>query len=141
MIISSEREVRLMREVYEVTQYVKVNGEKDWHCITFWRDLRYGEIPQTEEQTITDFEEARKILGADITFFGNKPLLSINNYYDNLSGGALTLKEKQFECVEIKTEYAPYSTTIERLANMLKSDDFLEYLKDRGFTHCPLKNL
>ena len=129
-----------MREVYEVTQYVRVNGEEDWHCVTLWRRLKYGEIPQTEMWTITDFEEARQTFKADTTFFGNKPLLKINNYYEDLGSGPLTLKEKQFNCIEIKTEYAPYSTTIESLASMLKSDDFLAYLKDRGFTHCPLKN-
>ena len=50
------------------------------------------------------------------------------------------MKEKHFKSVEVKIEYTPYSTTIENLASMLKSDDFLAYLRDRGFTQCPLKN-
>ena len=129
-----------MREVYEVTEFVRVNGEKDWHCITFWRHLRYGEIPQTKIFTITDFEEARQTFEADETLFGSKPLLKINNYYESLGSGPLTMKEKHFKSVEVKIEYTPYSTTIESLASMLKSDDFLAYLKDRGFTQCPLKN-
>lgn len=130
-----------MREVYEVTEFVRVNGEEEWHCITFWRVLRYGEIPKTKIFTLIDFEEARQTFEADETLFGCKPLLKIDNYYGGLSSGPLTMKEKHFESVEVKIKYAPYSTTIKTLASMLKSDDFLAYLKDRGFTQCPLKNL
>lgn len=57
-----------MKEVYEVTEYVRVNGEEDWHCVTFWRYLEYGEMPQTKMLIITDFEEARQSFEADTTF-------------------------------------------------------------------------
>ena len=48
------------------------------------------------------------------------------------------VNEKDFEKLEVRVIYREPVLTIKQLVNILDADEFLQYLKDRGISTCPM---
>ncbi len=131
-----------MLKVYNVYDYVSIDGAK-------WR--RVGGVgykvtdEAVENKLILDnvsFAEVREFLSDkilsgvwnDSTFFRNKPTVVIS-YQDAFS----PVSYKRFNTISYKTEYKEYtSVTTKWLMEHLPADKFIQYLKERGITTCPM---
>lgn len=131
-----------MLKVYNVYDYVSINGAK-------WRAVGIDGYKVTDKEVknklILDnasFEEAREFLSNhmldgvwnDSTFFIGKPTVAIN-YQDTWE----PVSYRRFDTISYKTEYKEYkNVTIEWLMEHLSADQFIQYLKERGITACPM---
>lgn len=131
-----------MLKVYNVYDYVSIDGAE-------WRRVgRSGYKVADEEiknKLILDnvsFEDAREFLSNNIldgvwnysTFFRNKPTICIS-YQDAWE----PVTYKRFNTISYKTVYKEdkYVTT-QWLMEHLSADQFIQYLKERGITTCPM---
>ena len=131
-----------MLKVYKVYDYVSIDGAK-------WREVGRGGYKVTDEEVenklILDnasFEEAREFLSNHVldgvwnysTFFLNKPTVCVS-YQD--AWDAVTYK--CFNTISYKKVYKEYKhVTIQWLMEHLSADQFIQYLKERGMTTCPM---
>ena len=132
-----------MLKVYNVYDYVSIDGAK-------WRAVGRTGYKVTDEEVenklILDnasFEDAREFLSNNIldgvwndsTFFRNKPTVCVG-YQDAWE----PVTYKRFNTISYKTEYKEYqNVTTKWLMEHLSADKFIQYLKERGITTCPIK--
>jgi hypothetical protein len=132
-----------MLKVYHVYDYVSIDGAK-------WRTVgRYGGYRVTDEEVETtlvlddvSFEEAREFLSNTLldgvwnesTFFRNKPVVVVS-YQDAWD----PVWYRHFKTMSYKREYEEYkSVTTKWIIEHLSADQFIQYLKERGITTCPM---
>ena len=132
-----------MLKVYHVYDYVSVDGAK-------WRTVgRYGGYKVTDEEVDTtlvldnvSFEEAREFLSHTLldgvwngsTFFRHKPTIAVS-YQDAWDW----VEYRHFDRISYKREYKEYQgVSFKWLMDHLTADQFIQYLKERGITACPM---
>ena len=131
-----------MLKVYNVYDYVSIDGAK-------WREVGRTGYKVTDEEVknklVLDnasFEEAREFLSNNVldgvwnysTFFRNKPAVCVS-YQDAWD----VVTYKRFNTISYKTEYKEDKhVTTKWLMEHLSADKFIQYLKERGITTCPM---
>jgi spore coat polysaccharide biosynthesis protein SpsF (cytidylyltransferase family) len=131
-----------MLKVYNVHDYVSIDGAK-------WRKVGgYGykitdeEVENTLVLDNVSFEEARKYLSEhlldgvwnDNTLFRNKPTVVVR-YQDAWD----CVEYRHFDTMSYKREYKEdKNVSFKWLTEHLTADQFIQYLKERGITTCPM---
>lgn len=132
-----------MLKVYHVYDYVSIDGAK-------WRTVGgYGGYKITDEEVETklvldnvSFEEAREFLSQnpldgvlnDSTLLRNKPTIVVR-YQDAWDW----VEYRRFDTMSYKREYKEYeNVSFKWLTEHLSADQFIQYLKERGITTCPM---
>ena len=131
-----------MLKVYYVCKYVSIDGAE-------WRKVGHdgyrvvdGEV---EDELVLDnvsFDEARKYLSENIlayvwndsTCFRHKPTIVVH-YSDAWD----PVEYKHFNTLSYKREFVENkNVSFEWLTKYLTADQFIQYLKERGITTCPM---
>lgn len=132
-----------MLKVYDVTDYVSIDGAP-------WREVgscgyRVTDKEQEKNKLILDnvsFDEAREYLSdnavdgvwKDITFFKKKPTIGIS-----YCGSWDSVYYKHFNSISYKQVVTEWkNVSIDWLIQHLSADQFIQYLKERGMTTCPI---
>ena len=124
--------------VRQVIQY-SVNGEP-WDYAKFFSKTRY--IDENElginwqtgamnfQQTV-NFIKSGEFINAEVdtTFFRKRPVIVLPNRAFNKQ---FRYEEKDVKTIEVRKISYEVEDTITNLANILPSEEFIEYLKDRG---------
>jgi hypothetical protein len=131
-----------MLKIYDVCDYVSIDGAK-------WREVGDGGYRITDEEVedrlILDqasFEQAREYLSKnalwgvknDSTLFRNKPTVRVYyvdawDYVDYRRFDTMSYKRKYTERKDVSFKW---------LMEHLTADQFIQYLKERGITTCPM---
>lgn len=131
-----------MKQVYSKNTYFKIEGKKNkwWRCNVFNDEhLMLSEDAEKEiiEITYPTFEEFYKAVENDEipnaearkTFFRKRPEVYMYNF-----DGSFYINSKNYKPVSIATDFQPLSAlSFSYLAKNLKSEDFIEYCKERNF--------
>ncbi len=131
-----------MLKVYNVYEYISVDGGK-------WRQAGGSGYRITDEELTgrimldnASFDETREYLKNnsnftmfnDETFFRHKPIIKIN--YDDCFEYAVY---KHFDTLSYKRVYKERTyVTMQWLMEHASADQFIQYLKERGITTCPM---
>lgn len=131
-----------MLKVYRVHEYVSINGAK-------WREIGDSGYKISDEEVsdllILDnvsFAETREYLKNKIiigmsngeTLFRRKPLVDIRyaDAWDYVS-------YRHFDTLSYKRTYTEWTTvSMQWLMEHATADQFIQYLKERGITTCPM---
>ena len=131
-----------MLKVYNIYDYVSIDGAK-WRRVGGYRYMATDE--EVEDKLILDnvsFDEARKYLSENSlngiwnssTFFRHRPMVEIH-YFDNWSA----CEYRCFNTLSYKREVVENTNiSFEWLTQHLTADQFIQYLKERGITACPM---
>lgn len=130
-----------MLKVYDVRDYISIDGAQWRFC-----DGGYKVTDEEREDVLvldnSSFEEAREFLsngalhGAwnDVTYFRHKPIIVVK--YD---GAWDIVKYRHFNTISYKIKYIERKdVSFEWLTKHLTADQFIQYLKERGITTCPM---
>lgn len=131
-----------MLKVYYVCNYVSIDGAK-------WRAIGNCGYKVADEECGTtlvldnaSFAEAREFLSQKMldgvwnesTYFRHKPIIAIS--YRDASGW---VEYRHFDTMSYKREYKEYeNVSFKWLTEHLTADQFIQYLKERGITTCPM---
>ena len=131
-----------MLKVYYVRDYVSIDGAE-------WRRVGACGYKVTDEEVedklVLDnvsFDEAREylsknILGSvwnDSTFFRHKPTVAVH-YTDAWD----PVSYRHFKTLSYKRKFEEdKNVTFEWMTQHLSADQFIQYLKERGITTCPM---
>ena len=128
-----------MKKIVEQMVQYSVNGEP-WDCTTFFPKTKYmdeselGINWQTDvmnfQQTV-DFIKTEKFTNAEVdtTLFRKRPVIVFTNRDLNKQ---FRYEEKDVKTVEVRKITYEVTRTMADLAKSLSSEEFIEYLKDRG---------
>ena len=130
-VIEVRKQYRLNNGEWETVKSNILYREKDecvdkYRTIDTWQDaigyVTEGLLPNAEMH---------------MTFFKKRIYLILpnNNIYTDFR---TVVNEKDFEKLEVRVIYREPVLTIKQLANILDADEFLQYLKDRGISTCPM---
>ena len=135
-----------MKKVIEARkQYRLNNGE--WTDVTEFNPISYREKDECKDKyrTIDTWKDAVGYVAEGLlpnaemhmTFFKKRIYLILpnNNIYSDFR---TVVNEKDFKKLEVRVIYREPVLTIKQLANILDADEFLQYLKDRGISTCPM---
>lgn len=131
-----------MLKIYDVCDYISIDGAK-------WREVGGGGYRITDEEVedrlVLDqasFEQAREYLSKnalwgvknDSTLFRNKPIIRVSyvdawDYVDYRHFDTMLYKRKYTERKDVSFKW---------LMEHLTADQFIQYLKERGITTCPM---
>lgn len=131
-----------MKQVYSKNTYFKIEGKKNkwWRCNVFNDEcLMLPEDVEKESFEITypTFEEFYKAVENDEipnaetrkTLFRKRPEVYMYNF-----DGSFYINSKNYKPVSTATDFQPLSAlSFSYLAKNLKSEDFIEYCKERNF--------
>lgn len=130
--------------VNERTLY-RVNGGK-WIDCSIWNKIRYYEESECKdwESKELNFADMQELIEKgfipnaenDFTFFKKRPIIVLPSNDFKIAG--YTFTEKDNNIFEIKIQYLDYNATIKTLADLLPAEHFIQYLKDRGISNCPM---
>lgn len=130
--------------VNERTLY-RVNGGK-WIDCSIWNKIRYYEESECKdwESKELNFADMQELIEKgfipnaenDFTFFRKRPIIVLPS--DDFEIAGYTFTEKDNNIFEIKIQYLDYNATIKTLADLLPAEHFIQYLKDRGISICPM---
>lgn len=131
-----------MKQLYNYRMLVSINGES-YRDTSYWDHIKYlePEKAKTRETEEIPFDEvynfAEGIMNTERgkTFFLKKRYIKFS-FSDDFY--PVYVYEKTKSTIKVKEEYLPFSCSMKNLAELLKAEDFIEYLKDRGITTCPL---
>lgn len=131
-----------MKELYNYRMLVSIDG-KEYRDTSIWNHIRYlnPEEAKTRETIEMTFEETYDIVAAimnaekGVTFFRKRKYIKFS-FADSFEPEYLYEGTKKK--IQIKEEYLPFSCSMESLAGLLNSEDFISYLKDRGISTCPM---
>ena len=131
-----------MKELYNYRMLVSIDG-KEYRDTSIWNHIRYlnSEEAKTRETVEMSFDEAYDIAEAiintekGITFFRKRRYIKFS-FADSFEPEYLYEGTKKK--IRVKEEYLPFSCSVESLAGLLYSEDFISYLKDRGISTCPM---
>lgn len=130
-VIEVRKQYRLNNGEWETVQSNISYREKDecvdkYRTIDTWKDIvgyvAEGLLPNAEMH---------------MTFFKKRIYLILpnSNIYTDFR---TVVNEKDFEKLEVRVIYREPVLTIKQLANILDADEFLQHLKDRGISTCPM---
>jgi dsRNA-specific ribonuclease len=130
-----------MKKIFDKRCLIRVNDEKEFHETSIFYHLSYmdEEETQTTERVFTDFQKAYEyvendgVMNAEIsrTLFRNRPEIRLSTVHDYCAG---YYTEKNFKSLAVRWEYKEVKPSMKTLADLLTSDEFCEYLTDRGIT-------
>lgn len=131
-----------MKELYNYRMLVSIDG-KEYRDTSIWNHIRYlnPEETKTMETVEMSFDEVYNIADAimnaekGITFFRKRKYIKFS-FADSFEPEYLYEGTKKK--IQIKEEYLSFSCSMEKLARLLDSEDFISYLKDRGISTCPM---
>ena len=139
-------EVNQMKKVVRVVKEYRVNGDK-WIDISLWKHIIYKEETECKNKMrkIDNWKDALEYLKNDMlrnssveyTIFKRTPYLHLYNP-ENLDYEWIDVKEKEFELLEVRLRYIEYPCSLKELVDLLPANDFIQYLKDRGISTCPM---
>lgn len=129
-----------MKEVYDYRFEYKMNGWKEFTDTSLWKHIKYlaSEEAQTLNFTIKTFDELVDLVKNDL--FMNAELSknffkkTVVRLADAGSFSPIEITAKNFKPIEVRCAYNKVSVSMKDLAEMLDSDSFCEYLRDRGIT-------
>lgn len=135
-----------MKKVVRVVTEYRVNGDK-WIDISFWKHIIYKEEIECENKMrkIDNWEDALEYLKNDMlrnssveyTIFKRTPYLHLYNP-KNWNYEWIDVKEKEFKLLEVRIRYIEYPCSLKDLVDLLSANEFIQYLKDRGISTCPM---
>ena len=131
-----------MLKVYKVYSYVSINGA-DWREVgrsgykitdeeiserVFLKQASFSEAREYLDQTIVDS------IWNDITFFRHKPIICVH-YSDAFD----PIYYRKFDTISYKIVYVEWrNVSMQWLMEHATADQFIQYLKERGITTCPM---
>ena len=137
-----------MKKVSDRVVMVKFNGSDEWYDTSIFHHLIY----EREEfngkkfdyhfdnfQEAFDWIEQGYLRNAEITetFFRLRPKIHIST---SLIGVSVYYTEKNFKPFDVRIEYVERNEiSLKELSEMLKADEFCEYLKDRNIINFFIK--
>lgn len=128
----------MMLKPYKVTTYVSVNGGPKNRMWSVGYGLTEDELPNTVETSYT-FQEAltKKLptpdVKTDTTFFRKRPYVKISYslFYED--------EYYNFDAITIERRKEPWTdATLKDIHDCSTADQFIQYLKERGMTSCPI---
>lgn len=131
-----------MKKLVNLRCYVAI-GDEEFRDTSIWTHLEYIDenLTETIELNYNNFADAYtavqdgKILNAetDFTFWRSKPVIKIPNI-ETIVADHIT--EKTFTSLKVKWvwEEPTMNYTLKDLYTMLKSEQMVDWLKDRGIT-------
>lgn len=131
-----------MKKLVNLRCYVAI-GDEEFRDTSIWTHLEYIDenLTETIELNYNNFADAYtavqdgKILNAetDFTFWRSKPVIKIPNI-ETIVADRIT--EKTFTSLKVKWvwEEPTMNYTLKDLYTMLKSEQMVDWLKDRGIT-------
>ena len=138
-----------MKKVFDRVVKVKFNGSDEWYDTSIFHHLIY----EREEfngkkfdyhfdnfQKAFDWIEQGYLQNAETTetLFRRRPQIHISTASMECDGVYYT--EKNFKPFDVRIEYVEKSEiSLKGLSEMLKADEFCEYLKDRNITNFFIK--
>lgn len=132
-----------MKQLYDYRMLVSIDG-KPYRDTSFFKHIVYIEPEKavTFESHEMPFEEIYEKVDSIMNAERGKTFLLKRKYvkfsFASFSFSSAYLYEKDKSTIRIKKEYIPFSCSMEHLSSLLDSEDFIEYLKDRGFNTYPL---
>ena len=129
-----------MKEIYDYRFEYKMDGWKNFVDTSIWEHARYlaPEEAKTWTFTIKTFDELVDLVKKDLFMnaeisknFFRKTVVRLSNAKDNFS---TPVTAKNFKPIEVRCVYKKMSVSMKKLAEMLDSDSFCEYLRDREIT-------
>ena len=129
-----------MKEIYDYRFEYRMEGWKNFVDTSIWKHVKYltPEEAKTQTFTIKTFDELVELVKDDLfmnaeirTNFFKKTIVRLSD------AGAFYPEEvtaKNFKPIEVRCAYNKVSVSMKDLAEMLDSDSFCEYLRDRGIT-------
>ena len=142
MIIVNEREVKKKKKVFDREVKVRFNGSDEWYDTSIFYHLVYEREEfngQKFDYHFDNFQEAFDwieqgyLRNAETTetFFRHRPQIHISTA--SIKRESVYYTEKNFKPFDVRIEYVEKSgTSLRRLSEMLKADEFCEYLRDRN---------
>lgn len=133
-----------MKKVIEARKQYRLNGG-EWETVK--SNILYREKDECVDKyrTIDTWQDAIGYVTEGLlpnaemhmTFFKKRIYLILpnNNIYSDFR---TVVNEKDFEKLEVRVIYREPVLTIKQLVNILDADEFLQYLKDRGISTCPM---
>lgn len=130
-----------MLKVYNYYAYVSVDGEK-WRCIDDGHTIRDEEPTDLIILDNATFDETYEYLSNhivwnmwhDLTLFRKKPIIEVR-YYDAWD----SVTYRHFNTLSYKKIYKEWeNVSMEWLMKHASADQFIQYLKERGITACPI---
>ena len=130
-----------MLKVYNYYAYVSVDGA-EWRRIDDGRTIREEEPDGLPILANATFDEVYEYISdhivwnmfPDLTLFRKKPVIEI--YY---SGAHDVVKYKHFKTLSYKKVYEEWKDVpLKWLMEHASADQFIQYLKERGITTCPM---
>ena len=145
MIIVNEREVNTMKKVFDRVVKVRFNGRNEWYDTSIFYHLVYEhekfdgkqfDFHFDNFQEAFDWIEKGYLRNAETTqtFFRHRPQIHISTVSDLFDSVFYT--EKNFKPFDVRIEYVEKSgVSLSGLSEMLKADEFCEYLRDRNIPY------
>ena len=142
MIIVNEREVITMKKVFDRVTKVRFNGSNEWYDTSIFHHLVYEREEfngKKFDYHFDNFQEAFDwikqgyLRNAETTetLFRRRPQIHISTASMECDGVYYT--EKNFKPFDVRIEYVERNEiSLRGLSEMLKADEFCEYLKDRN---------
>lgn len=131
-----------MLKVYHIHDYVSIDGA-EWREVGGYGEKAIDGDPETEIYLDNaSFAEAYEYLTQhllsglyiDVTLFRKKPLIQVS--YNDAFGW---VEYRRFDTISYKREYAEWKNVpLKWLMEHASADQFIQYLKERGITTCPM---
>lgn len=137
-----------MKKVFDRVVKVKFNGSNEWYDTSIFHHLIYereGFNGKKFDYHFDNFQEAFDWIGhgylrnAEITetLFRHRPQIHISTASIGVS---VYYTEKNFKPFDVRIEYVERNEiSLKELSEMLKADEFCEYLKDRNIINFFIK--
>lgn len=131
-----------MLKVYHIHDYISIDGS-EWREVGGYGEKAIDGDPETELRLDNaSFAEAYEYLTQyllcglyiNTTFFRKKPTIEVsyNDAWDNVV-------YRHFDTISYKREYEEYkNVSLKWLMEHATADQFIQYLKERGITTCPM---
>ena len=131
-----------MKKVFDRVMKVRFSGSKEWFDTSIFHHLVYEREEFNGQkfdyrfdnfQEAFDFIEQGYLRNAETTetFFRHRPQIHISTA--SMKCGGVYYTEKNFKPFDVRIEYVEKNeTSLRVLFEMLKADEFCEYLKDRN---------
>lgn len=128
-----------MKRLYDYRMLVSINGGP-YRDTSVWKHIKYlsPEEAKTKESAKMSLNEAYEIaediMNAEkgITFFKKRKYIGFS-FADSFERVCL------YEgTVQIKEVYLPCDCSMDTLIEVLNTEEFIQYLKDRGIFTCPM---
>ena len=140
-----------MKKVFDRVTKVRFNGSNEWYDTSIFHHLVYEREEfngQKFDYHFDNFQEAFDwikqgyLRNAETTetLFRRRPQIHISTASMECDGVYYT--EKNFKPFDVRIEYVEKNEiSLKGLSEMLKADEFCEYLKDRNITNVFIKQL